>query len=80
MLNYNNTNTSSTKINYKQLNNAIKNLQEDFVTSYVDKASNNYSIICKKYYVKKLQEQIENNNIFKYIPTNTTVLVKKTIA
>ena len=33
---------------------ALANLQKDFVTTYMDKAPNNFTFICKKHYIQKL--------------------------
>ena len=43
---------------------ALADLQSDFVFTPVDKASNNVSIVCKKFYVQTLQNEIENSNTF----------------
>ena len=39
----------------------IKRIQKHFVIVLVDKASNNYSIICKKLYIKFLEKELDTN-------------------
>ena len=48
----------------------IKDIHSKFVLVPIDKASNNISIICKKYYVQVLKEKITNSGNFQ--PVNNT--------
>ena len=48
----------------------IKDIHSKFVLVQIDKASNNISIICKKYYVQVLKEEITNSGNFQ--PVNNT--------
>lgn len=47
----------------KEISNDIKHLQKNFVIVPVDKASNNYSIICKKLYLKFLEKELFTNHL-----------------
>jgi hypothetical protein len=42
----------------------LKKLQKHYIFSYVDKASSNSSICCKKYYLEKLQERLSDQTAF----------------
>ena len=48
----------------------LKDIQDNFVVVPIDKASNNVSFICKKYYKQVLNEEILNSGNF--IPSNNT--------
>ena len=56
---------SKSKYNIVNLKQSINELQKSFVITYVDKAANNYAIICKKFYVNYLLDYLNNNNQFK---------------
>ena len=47
-----------------EVNRELKKLKEDFVLTPVDKAANNIAIVCKKFYVDTLNEEIENSGNF----------------
>ena len=51
----------------KEVKNALRSLQKDFVLIPVDKASKNIAIVCKKYYIQVLNEEIENSSTFEHI-------------
>ena len=52
-------------VNLKQpeVSKAVKELQESFVVTNIDKAGNNLGIICKKYYLDVLKKELGINNI-----------------
>ena len=45
----------------------LAKLQRDFVFIPVDKAANNVSIICKKYYIEVISNEIEQSSTFEHI-------------
>ena len=47
---------------------ALKNFQRLFVITVVDKASNNFCIVCKKHYIQRCKSELENSNA--YSPSN----------
>ena len=51
--------SSFQKVNYK----ALKELQKRFVITNIDKAGNNFGVICKKYYIDVLKKELGINNI-----------------
>ena len=55
----------------KIVQNYLKNLQDQFVSTPTDKATNNLSIICKKFYVESLINELENTP--SYESTHLTV-------
>ena len=63
----------------------LKHLQERFVIVPVDKASNNFAIICKTFYIKVLMDElgvnkkgiISGNNVYKYVPTSHRQFFKR---
>jgi len=65
------------KTNYKDLNTAIKQLQDKFVITYIDKAANNYAIMCKSFYSNYIFKLLENNTIFKPIKDKSNTIIKK---
>ena len=50
-----------------EVNNALRSLQKDFVLIPVDKASKNIAIVCKKYYIQVMNEEIENSPTFEHL-------------
>ena len=46
---------------------SLDELQKDFVITPIDKASNNVSIICKKFYIDTLKNEVQNSNTFKLV-------------
>ena len=48
----------------KEVLDELSKLQEDFVFTPVDKAANNVSIVCKKFYVDQLAAEVENSGNF----------------
>ena len=54
---------------------ALKKLKEDFVLTPLDKAGNNLSIVCKKFYVETLKGVIENSSYFIQSPESELNLV-----
>ena len=48
----------------KEVQKELNKLKDDFVFTPVDKAANNISIVCKKFYVDVLDEEIENSGNF----------------
>ena len=57
-------NTFSNTINQRTLMNKIKDIQNKFIIMPVDKASNNFGFICKKYYAQILINEIDSNDTF----------------
>ena len=55
-----------------EVNTELEKLKKDFVFTSVDKAANNVSIICKKFYVDKLDDEIERSGNF--IKCNNTTV------
>jgi len=53
--------------------NELKLLQENFVIVPVDKASNNLSLICKKYYIKTIQKELNSTTYRKAETLDTTI-------
>ena len=51
-------------LNNTQVLEELSKLQEDIVFTPVDKAANNVSIVCKRFYVEKLAEEIEHSGNF----------------
>ena len=51
--------------NKNQLFKNIKSLQNNFIITYVDKAPNNYAIICKSYYHQLLNSILSSDTNFK---------------
>ena len=44
---------------------SLTELHNDFVITPIDKASNNVSIICKKFYIDTLKSEVQSSNTFK---------------
>lgn len=59
--------------NHKLLLQQISKLKNNFVITYVDKAANNYAIICKLYYHQLLNSVITSNSNF--IKVNTNIII-----
>ena len=64
-------------INFKLLKKQIDNIHKHFVITTVDKASNNFAIICKKFYTNQMKNElgighngIEGNEV--YVPCNNS--------
>ena len=57
-------------INFNQFKSKVKELQNKFVIVPVDKASNNFGFICKRYYAQILMNEIDSSNTFE--PTNVS--------
>ena len=58
----------------------IGNLQEKFVFSTIDKASKNYSIICKKFYIETILKEVgfmtNGNNTYELCDNNSDDLIE----
>ena len=54
-------------LSQKDVKKALGTLHKDFVLVPVDKASKNIAIICKKYYIDVLNEEIENSPTFEHV-------------
>ena len=70
---YNYNNVLSKKAN----RDFLLKLQEDFVFTPVDKAANNVSIVCKRFYYDVLSEEVNNSGNFEYLNTNKEDLIDK---
>ena len=67
---------SHARLDFKfKLNKNIKNLQNNFIIKYVDKAPNNYALICKSYYHQLIDTILTSNNNF--MLTNYSNVFKK---
>ena len=62
----------------------LKKLQDRFVIVPVDKASNNFAIICKKFYIEVLMKElgitsnkITGNNVYKHVKMSSTRFFKQ---
>ena len=51
-------------ISFRRFNNKIKELQNKYVIVPVDKASNNFGFICKRYYAQLLANEINSSSTF----------------
>ena len=65
-----------------QVKNNLEQLQENFVMVPIDKADNNFSFVCKRYYVEIITKELGledgNNNTYEYLPnSNIDDTVKK---
>ena len=58
-----------------QVKGHLKNLQEKYVFVPVDKAANNVAIICKKFYLQVLQDEIVNSQNFAPSPSSSDNLM-----
>ena len=61
------------EIDFELLNKQIDNIHKHFIITTVDKASNNFALICKKFYVEKMKNElgirnnrIEGNDVYTY--------------
>ena len=59
-----------------EVKNELTKLKKDFVLIPVDKAAKNISIICKKYYMTVLSDEIEHSDTFEEISDNKDQFVK----
>ena len=50
--------------NFVQFSNKVKNLQDKFVVMPVDKASNNFGFVCKRFYATILLSEIDSDSVF----------------
>jgi hypothetical protein len=55
----------------------LSKLQDHFVFTPVDKAGNNVSVICKKFYYEILNNEVNNSGNFEYLNVNQQNLVDK---
>ena len=55
----------------------LANLKEDFVLIPVDNAAKNISIICKKYYIEVMSNEIQNSTTFQRVSDNKDRFVAK---
>lgn len=55
----------------------IKDFQANFVIVPVDKSSNNYAIVCKKFYFQKIKEELLNQNFYSKINVKKDPILKK---
>lgn len=64
----------------QQISLAVKNLQKNFIITPVDKASNNYAFICKKFYLSLLDNELNSSNTYKLSKLDYSSACKKIIA
>lgn len=64
----------------KDLDQAIKSLKNNFVITTVDKASNNYSFICKKFYKEIICKELSNSATFAPAQENFKIKYKKIVS
>lgn len=67
----------SNNYNILSLKKHIKILQKNFIITYVDKAPNNYAIICKQYYKKLLDHFFLDSQMFEKSSNNRTINNRK---
>jgi hypothetical protein len=67
-------------LNLKLLKDDIVDLQSKFIIVPVDKAFNNFGIICKKFYFSILKDELESNSTYEKIHTNIDIIKKRCIA
>ena len=58
--------------NFRQFSNKIKMLQDKYVIMPVDKASNNFGFICKRFYARVLFSEIDSENVYTHYDNNFT--------
>ena len=63
--------------NKNQLFKNLKSLQNNFIFTYVDKAPNNYAIICKSYYHQLLNFILSSDTNFKHSTDSINVKNKQ---
>ena len=59
-------------VNFNNFKNVVAELQNKYVIMPVDKASNNFAFVCKKYYAQILINEIDSSNTFE--STNVTLV------
>lgn len=70
--------SSYTPYKFKSIMSALNSLKDKFIISTVDKASNNYSFICKKLYTNILSAEL-NSDTFESVSSSPHQLVVKAI-
>lgn len=50
--------------NFTEFSNKVKNLQDKYVIMPVDKASNNFGFVCKRFYARVLFSEIDSDEVF----------------
>ncbi len=65
--------------NYNDLKNDLLNLHKHFIITTIDKASNNYSFTCKKFYIENIKKElgIKGNILYKNICGNSVYEIQK---
>ena len=69
----------------KQTYNHLKNIQKDYVFTTVDKASQNFAIICKQFYIKQLakelgiQQHMQLSKTYQMINIDKEILINKLV-
>ena len=75
--NLKNSNTKSLFYNAK-IKQAIANLKNEFVIVPVDKANNNFAIICQKLYCDILKRELCTTNVYEKVNIEDENLIEKT--
>ena len=57
-------------VNIRRIQDKIKEVQDKFIIVPVDKASNNFGFICKKYYAQVLAMEMDSSDTFEVINTD----------
>ena len=64
-------------LNKREIREYVCKLQEHFVFTPVDKATNNVSIVCKKFYYDVLINEVRNSGNFEFLDVDEQVLINK---
>ena len=70
--------SSPTVYRFKNIKASLDNLKDMFIITTVDKASNNYSFICKRFYAEKLWNELSSDT-FQAVSTNQNLLITQSI-
>ena len=68
---------SPTSTAFKHLKPLIYNLQRDYVITYVDKVTSNYSFVCKLFYCKQLQVAYDSSGLYLKIQLPMVAIVNR---
>ena len=67
------------EFNFKQIKSQIEKLQNIFIITPVDKATNNFAFICKKFYAQVIAKELSSNGTYERYDYNCNALIKKQI-
>ena len=79
-----NLHLNSNKYEYQTINkedlNFIAEFHKNFIITPVDKAGTNYAIICKKFYIKNVFLELNNDKYYTTVKEKPDIIVKKFMA